>query len=311
MVIVVGSLNMDLVVRAPKIPRPGETVLGTDFTQIPGGKGANQADACSKLGADTKMLGAVGKDTMGSFLKESLKKDGVDVEKVLEKKDYPTGIAAIVVEDSGNNAITVAPGANSQFTTKDLAEMESVFQNADVLLVQLETPVETVREALKLAKKHNVTTILNPAPAALLDDEIFSLVDILTPNETELELLSGLPSTTDDEVKKAGQQLIEKGVSQLIVTLGSKGSMHIAKDFSKTYPAYSVKAIDTTAAGDSYNGALAVSLSNGASIDESIIFATKVGAMTVTKPGAQTSLPLLSEVEDFEEWYKINRFKEE
>lgn len=302
---------MDLVVRAPKIPRPGETVLGRDFLQIPGGKGANQADTCVKLGAETKILGAVGKDTMGNLLKESLKKDGVDVKRVLEKKDYPTGIAAIVVEDSGNNAITVAPGANSQFTPKDLANMESVFKNAEVLLVQLETPVETVRKALKLAKKYNMTTILNPAPAALLDEEIFSLVDILTPNETELELLSGLPTTTDNEIKIAGHKLIKKGVSQLIVTLGSQGSVHITKDFSKIYPAYNIKAIDTTAAGDSYNGALAVSLSKGVSIDESIVFATKVGAMTVTKSGAQTSLPLLYEVENFQEWYKINRLKEE
>lgn len=310
MVIVVGSLNMDLVVRAPKIPRPGETVLGTNFTQIPGGKGANQADTCAKLGAKTIMLGAVGKDTMGNILKESLKKDGVDVERVLEKENHSTGIAAIVVEDSGNNAITVAPGANSHFTTKDLAKMESVFQRADVLLVQLETPIETVLESLKLAKKHKLTTILNPAPAALLDDEIFSLVDVLTPNETELELLSGLPTTTLKEVENAGYSLIEKGVSQLIVTLGSQGSIHITKDFSKIYPAYRVKAIDTTAAGDSYNGALAVSLSNGLTIEKSIEFATKVGAMTVTKSGAQTSLPLLYELENFEKWYKINKLLE-
>ncbi|MDY0235280.1 MAG: ribokinase [Gudongella sp.] len=308
MVIVVGSLNMDLVVRAPKIPRPGETVLGTDFSQIPGGKGANQADASVKLGAKTKMLGAVGKDTMGNLLKLSLQNDGVDVNGVLEKEDYPTGIAAIVVENSGNNAITVAPGANSHFTPDDLSQMESVFENAHVLLVQLETPIETVLTALKLAKKHNLITILNPAPAALLNEEIFALVDILTPNETELELLSGLPTATLNEVKKAGQSLIKKGVSELIVTLGNQGSMHITKDFSKIYTAYRVHAVDTTAAGDSFNGALAVCTSNGLTIEESILFATKVGAMTVTKPGAQTSLPLLHEVENFEAWYEENRF---
>ena len=161
-----------------------------------------------------------------------------------------------------------------------------------------------------MAKKHKLTTILNPAPAALLDDEIFSLVDVLTPNETELELLSGLPTTTLKEVENAGYSLIENGVSQLIVTLGSQGSIHITKDFSKIYPAYRVKAIDTTAAGDSYNGALAVSLSNGLTIEKSIEFATKVGAMTVTKSGAQTSLPLLYELENFEKWYKINKLLE-
>jgi ribokinase len=307
MIIVVGSLNMDLVVRAPKIPRPGETVLGRNFSQIPGGKGANQADSCAKLGATTKMLGAVGQDEMGHILKQSLKNDGVNVKRVLEKVDFPTGIAVIIVEDSGNNAITVAPGANSNFTPEDLLEMESVFKNTDVMLVQLETPIETVLQALKLAKEYDVKTILNPAPAAPLTDEMLSLVDILTPNETELELLSGLPTSTLDEVEKAGQLLIQKGVSELIVTLGSQGSMHVRAGFSKTYPAYKVKAVDTTAAGDSYNGALAVSLSNEGSIEESILFATKVGAMTVTKPGAQTSLPLLHEVEDFDNWYAKNK----
>lgn len=310
MVIVVGSLNMDLVVRAPRIPRPGETVLGWDFKQVPGGKGANQADAAAKLGADTMMLGAVGKDSMGKLLKDSLENDGVNIQMILEKDNLPTGVAAIVVDDSGNNAITVAPGANSGFFPHDLVPMEEAFEKAQVLLVQLETPLETVKDALELAKKHGVTTILNPAPAMELDAEVFSLVDILTPNETELELLSGMETDTPKKVRAAGESLIRKGVSGLIVTLGSQGSLRIEKDFSKVYPAYKVKAIDTTAAGDSFNAALAVSISKGESMEKSIDFATKVGAMTVTKHGAQTSLPLLNEVEEFDFWYEKMKLEE-
>ncbi|MCR3955023.1 MAG: ribokinase [Gudongella sp.] len=310
MVIVVGSLNMDLVVRAPKIPRPGETVLGSDFKQVPGGKGANQADAAAKLGAETAMLGAVGRDSMGSQLIRSLENDGVNVDKVLVKDSLPTGVAAIVVEDSGNNAITVAPGANSGFTPDDLSDMDDVFKRAKVMLVQLETPIETVRTALRMAKENNVTTILNPAPAIELDDEIFSLVDILTPNETELELLSGMDTSNIERVEAAGKHLIQKGVSRLIVTLGSQGSIHIGNNSIRLYPAYNVKAVDTTAAGDSYNAALAVSISKGESLEDSIKFATKVGAMTVTKHGAQTSLPLVEEVEDFDAWYEKNKVEE-
>lgn len=310
MVIVVGSLNMDLVVRAPKIPRPGETVLGSDFKQVPGGKGANQADAAAKLGAETAMLGAVGKDSMGNQLIRSLEKDGVNVDKVLVKDNLPTGVAAIVVEDSGNNAITVAPGANSGFTPDDLSDMDSLFKRAKVMLVQLETPIETVRTALRMARKNNVTTILNPAPAIELDDEIFSLVDILTPNETELELLSGMDTSNIERVEAAGKHLIQKGVSRLIVTLGSQGSIHIGNNSIKLYPAYNVKAVDTTAAGDSYNAALAVSISKGESLEDAIKFATKVGAMTVTKHGAQTSLPLVEEVEEFDSWYEKNKVEE-
>lgn len=310
MVIVVGSLNMDLVVRAPRIPRPGETVLGSDFKQVPGGKGGNQADAAAKLGAETAMIGAVGNDSMGDQLVHSLKKDGVNVDMVLVKENLPTGVAAIVVEDSGNNAITVAPGANSGLTPEDLTAMGKVFERAKVMLVQLETPLDTVKSALRMAREKKVTTILNPAPANELDSEILSLVDILTPNESELELLSGMDTDTIEKVEAAGRSLLKKGVSKLIVTLGSQGSLHIDKDSSRLLPAYGVKAVDTTAAGDSFNAALAVSMSKGGSMEDAMDFATKVGAMTVTKHGAQTSLPLIHEVEDFDAWYQKMKLEE-
>lgn len=310
MVIVVGSLNMDLVVRAPRIPRPGETVLGSDFKQVPGGKGGNQADAAAKLGAETAMIGAVGNDSMGDQLVHSLKKDGVNVDMVLVKENLSTGVAAIVVEDSGNNAITVAPGANSGLTPEDLEGMEKVFERAKVMLVQLETPLDTVKAALRMAREKKVTTILNPAPANELDSETLSLVDILTPNESELELLSGMDTDTIEKVEAAGRSLLKKGVSKLIVTLGSQGSLHIDKDSARLLPAYHVKAVDTTAAGDSFNAALAVSIAKGESMEDALEFATKVGAMTVTKHGAQTSLPLIHAVEAFDAWYQKMKLEE-
>jgi ribokinase len=188
--------------------------------------------------------------------------------------------------------------------------MEKVFEKAKVMLVQLETPIDTVKASLRMARKNNVTTILNPAPATELDDEIFSLVDILTPNETELELLSGMETDSIEKIEAAGKHLLKKGVSKLIITLGSQGSIHIEKDFVRLHPAYSVKAVDTTAAGDSFNAALAVSLAKGEPMENAITFATKVGAMTVTKHGAQTSLPLMGEVLEFDAWYEKMKVEE-
>ncbi|MBF7095577.1 ribokinase [Alkalibacter mobilis] len=304
MITVVGSLNMDLVITAPTIPRPGETVLGTSFKQIPGGKGANQADAAAKLKADVTMIGAVGKDSMGEQLKRSLESDGVDVQRVLEKDDYSTGVAAIIVEEKGNNAIAVAPGANYGLTPEDIENMEECFKKTNVMIVQLETPLETVRKALKMAKDFGAITILNPAPARELDEEILSLTDILTPNETELEILSGLPTDNLDDIQIAAEKLMEKGVKEMIVTLGGQGCMHITKENISVMPAYKVKVVDTTAAGDSFNGAIGVALDEGKTMEEALKFAMKVGAMTVSKAGAQTSLPYLNEVENFDQWYE-------
>lgn len=304
MITVVGSLNMDLVIQGDRIPRPGETVMGKSFKQIPGGKGANQAAAAAKLGASVNMIGCIGKDSMGSLLKESLKKDGVHVENIIEKEDFATGVASIVVDEKGNNSIAVAPGANYGLTVEDIQGLRSVITSSDLLLVQLETTLDTVRESLKIAKSAGKMTILNPAPARRLDKEILKNTDILTPNETELELLSGLKTDTIENIKIAGEKLMKEGVKELVVTLGSNGCMHISKDSVKHYKAYRVKAIDTTAAGDSFNAGIAVYLSMGRSMEEAIGFAMKVGAMTVTKEGAQTSLPLLEEVKLFDEWMK-------
>lgn len=304
MITVIGSINMDLVIHTERIPRPGETVLGNDFRQIPGGKGANQASAAAKLGAAVKMIGCVGDDAFGSTLIKSLAMYGVNIDHVSIVSNVASGVAIITVEHSGNNSIVIAPGANYCMTDENLKEAQQAILDSDVIMAQLEIPVKTVKAAILMAKAAGKTVILNPAPAAKLDEEILKNVDILTPNETELEILSGHRTDTIEDIRSACEIMLNKGIKELIVTLGSRGCLHMNSQVSKKYDAYKVKAVDTTAAGDAFNGALAVYLSEGKTIDEAIDFAMKVGAMTVTKHGAQPSLPLISEVLDFDSWIK-------
>ncbi len=304
MITVAGSLNMDLVVYTDQIPRPGETVLGKNFKQMPGGKGANQASAAAKLGADVRMIGCVGADSFGTQLKESLRNDGVDVKYVMTDQTAATGVAVIQVEKTGDNSITVAPGANYSIKEEDICRMKGVIADSDVILLQLEIPMETVKAAVLAAKSEGKLVILNPAPAAALDEEILSHTDILTPNETELEVLSGHSTDSLENIEEAGKILLKKGVRNLVVTLGARGALHMNQDGVAHYDAYRVTPVDTTAAGDSFNAALAVSLGQGKPMKEAIGFAIKVGAMTVTKEGAQPSLPLLEEVNRFDQWIR-------
>lgn len=295
---VIGSLNMDLVVKVDKRPKGGQTVIGGDFKEVPGGKGANQAVAMARLGGNVNMIGKVGTDGFGETLLNALKNDNVNTE-YINKADVATGVAMITVDSNAENSIVVAPGANFK-VDKDYidASIEGI-EKSDIVVLQLETPIETINYALKKSKELGKYTILNPAPAVKLDDEIISNVDLLTPNETELEILSGVDIQTEADIEKAAQIMINKGVKELIVTLGSKGSLYINKEKSIFKKAYKVNAIDTTAAGDSYTGALAVAFANDKNIEESMDFASKVGALSVQKEGAQSSLPTLEDVQNF------------
>ena len=297
-IVVVGSINMDLVTICERAPRGGETLLGKKFMQIPGGKGANQAVAMGKMKSPVSMLGKIGKEGMGNILLDSMKKDGVDVSNI-EYCDEATGIAKIIVEDNGQNRIIVVPGANYEVDNSYIDRHLDTIKNCDILVTQLEIPMETVKYSLKKAKELGKITILNPAPANKLDEEIISNSDYIIPNETELEILSGIPVTDEESVINAANILLDKGVKGLIVTLGSKGCMFISKTERKSFPAYQVKAIDTTAAGDSFIGGFVNGLASGLTFEEAIDRGTKVAAISVTRIGAQTSIPTLEEVLNF------------
>ena len=295
---VIGSLNMDLVVNVDTMPKPGQTIIGSNFKEVPGGKGANQAVAMTRLNGNVSMIGKVGEDGFGQTLINSLKNDKVDTTYIQTSKGA-TGVALITVDKNAQNSIVVSPGANFEVKEDDIDNNIEAIKNSDIVVLQLETPLNTLKYALNKAKELNKYTILNPAPAVKLDDEIIKNVDLLTPNETELEIISGVSIETEEDIQKAAQIMIEKGVKELIVTLGSKGSLYINKEKSMFKKAYKVEAVDTTAAGDSYTGALAVALSQDKNIEDAMDFASKVGALSVLKEGAQSSLPTLEDVKNF------------
>ncbi|WKZ68996.1 MAG: ribokinase [Melioribacteraceae bacterium] len=296
-VLVVGSANMDLVVTSERFPNPGETVFGKNFAMFPGGKGANQAVSCAKLGGLTYFLGKMGNDDFQSSLIRSLNESGVNISDVLIENGAQTGVALISVDGSGENEIIVISGTNMRFTTNDLLKKQEYFSKVKVVLSQLEIPIQTVTLAAQLAKQNGAIFILNPAPAAPLSDELFSFIDYLTPNESELEILSGINIVDKSSAEKASRVLLQKGLKNVLVTLGEKGSLLVNNNSVKHFETYKVKAVDTTAAGDSFNGALAYSLSIGKSIEEAIHFASYAAAISVTRMGAQTSMPTLREVE--------------
>ncbi|MDX8336015.1 MULTISPECIES: ribokinase [Cetobacterium] len=299
-IVVVGSINMDLVTICERAPRGGETLLGKKFMQIPGGKGANQAVAMGKMKSPVSMLGKVGKEGMGDILLNSMKQNGVDVSNI-EYCDEATGIAKIIVEENGQNRILVVPGANYEVDKLYIDKHLEVIKNSDIVVTQLEIPLETVKYTLQKAKEFGKITVLNPAPATKLDEDIISNSDYIIPNETELELLSGASITDENSVIEASKILLNKGVKGLIVTLGSKGCIFISKNEVKSFSAYKVKAIDTTAAGDSFIGGFINGLASGLNFDEAIDRGTKVAAISVTRIGAQTSIPTFEEVLNFKE----------
>lgn len=296
---VVGSLNMDLVVRTPRIPRPGETIIGSDFRTVPGGKGANQAVAAAKLGADVAMVGCVGQDDFGQALLLNLVDLNIDTEFVRRDPSAATGIALITVEDSGQNNIVLAPGANMELTAADIERAEGRIAESDIVLFQLESPVPVVHVGLELAKRRDVTTILNPAPASPLNDDLLRCVDVLVPNESETSLLTGLPVESQDEVRMAARRLRAMGIGTVILTLGERGAFLSSAEEERLVPAYQIEAVDTTAAGDAFVAGFAVALAEGGSLPEAVRWGNAAGALAAMRHGAQPSMPTRSEWEQF------------
>ncbi len=284
--VVVGSINMDLIFKVNRLPLQGETLSASSFSSAGGGKGANQAISCARLGVETYMVGCLGCDPFGKELLELLKNDGVNVEFVRELKSVPTGLAVILLLPDGRNSIVISPGANHKLSLEDLYRAKDVLVNAAVLLLQLEILPEVVLEAAKIAKEGGATIILDPAPVKELPDEIWSFIDIALPNDVELQLLTG-----EEDLLKGGEKLLNWGVKRVITTLGDKGALLIDRDGFKTYPAVKVDVVDSTAAGDAFAGGLASSLARGWELDKAVKFAVCAGALACTKLGAQPSLP--------------------
>jgi ribokinase len=302
-IVVVGSLNMDFVAGVERLPAPGQTVLGRDFQMIPGGKGANQACAAAKLATastQVRMIGRVGYDTFGDHLKASLSAAGVDVSAVHATRSHATGVALISVDASGQNCIVVAPGANHALIASEAEAMRSVFRGARLVLFQLESLLDTVAGALKIARQEGARTILDPAPAVPLSSEILSSIDILTPNESEASLLLGLPPQRVSicNPPALARALRERGPAAVVLKLGDQGCFYSDADAEIHCPAVSVTARDTTAAGDVFNAALAVALAEHRPIAEALRFANAAAAISVTRLGAQASIPSRAEVQN-------------
>ena len=298
-IVVVGSLNMDLVIRTPRFPGPGETIIGSAFHTIPGGKGANQAVAAAKLGARVSMVGRVGDDAFGAQQLANLSQLGIDVSHIQRDPKAATGVALIVLDEQGQNSIILAPGANMRLTLADLEVAEDALASAAILVLQLEIPQEVVEQAIKVARAHGVIVLLNPAPARRLPPTLLSQVDVLIPNESETALLTGTEVDDIESSWRAAARLRAAGVGTVILTLGGRGALLLEGQKATHVPGYRVDVVDTTAAGDAFVGGFAVGLAEGQYLAEAVRFANAAGALAVTKLGAQPSLPTRSEVEAF------------
>lgn len=288
---VVGSLNMDLIIHTPRLPALGETILGGPFSDAEGGKGANQSVACARLGAQVAHIGRVGKDSFGEHLMGTLMAEGIETEGVRFTEGTPTGVASISIVD-GDNSIIVAPGANALVSMEDIRNSRHLIEGTDAVLFQLEIPVPAVVEGLKVAREMGIRTVLNPAPWTPLPAETLALVDVFVPNRIELAQASGT-----EDIETGAMAILEKGVDMVVVTLGSEGAAYFTKDDRGTVPSLKVKAIDTTGAGDTFTAALAVALTEGKTVEESVRFACCAGALACRKLGAQPSLPYREEVD--------------
>lgn len=294
-ILVIGSSNTDMTIKSPRLPAPGETILGGTFVMGPGGKGANQAVAASRLGGDVTFICKVGRDMFGENAVKGYQKEGIDTSHTLYS-DQASGTALILVDDGGENCIAVAPGANGDLSPADIDSVADVIKKADYLILQLEIPVESVLRAAKIAHEAGVYVILNPAPACKLPEEIFKYISLITPNQTESALMTGIEVKDEASRTKAIESFHKMGVKDVIVTLGSKGSLVCQGNEQIMVEALKVKAVDATAAGDTFCGAVCVALSEGKTLEEAARFATKASALTVQKMGAQSSIPYITDI---------------
>jgi ribokinase len=297
-IVVIGSTNTDMVVRADHIPLPGETLLGGTFFMNPGGKGANQAVAAARLGGNVTFVSKTGKDIFGKDSLELFKKEGINISHVISDSLNPSGVALITVSKNAENSIVVAPGANAVLSIDEIENAKSEIENADIILMQLEIPIAVVEYAAALAKNKNVKVVLNPAPACILSSELLKCITIITPNESEASYLTGIKVIDFQSAKEAAKILHEKGIETVIITLGSKGALIYHNSEFNLVPAKKVEAKDTTAAGDVFNGALVIALIEGKQINEAVEFASKASAISVTRLGAQSSAPYREEVDN-------------
>ena len=303
-IVVIGSLNMDLVVQAERTPLAGETLAARHFATIPGGKGANQAVAAARLarsaaGGVVCMVGRVGADAFGAQMLQNLTAEGIDTAEVRQLPGVSTGVALIIVEPSGENRILIVPGANGMLAPGDIAALDGLIASAGLVLLQFEVPMPTVERAIQAANAHNVPVLLNPAPAYPLPAAALAGVDILVLNEVEAQMLAGLPVSDEHSALGAARRLLAGRTRLVVVTLGARGALALAPDAALHVPAFPVQAVDTTAAGDAFIGALAAMLNDGKGLEESVTFASAAGALAVTRVGAQSSIPNRQEVNTF------------
>ena len=298
-VVVVGSFNMDLVIKTDRRPQKGETLIGEEFGMFIGGKGANQAIAASRLGADVTMIGRLGADLFGDTFFSEFSSENIDTSFVVRDAELGTGVASPVIDADGDNSIIIVPRANMRLDVEDVERASSKIADADVLLLQLEVPIESSKRAAEIAKANGVEIILNPAPACELPDSFLSLIDVLVPNEVETEFLTNVKVADDEGARLAAQVLFEKGISTIVLTLGNRGTLLLTSQRSQLVPAYNVKVVDTTAAGDAFCGALATALASGEHIENAVAFANATGALAVTVLGAAPSMPTAEQVHNF------------
>jgi ribokinase len=298
-IVVIGSSNTDMIVQTPHIPKPGETILGGTFSTAAGGKGANQAVSCARAGGRVTFVARVGKDMFGEQALQGFRAAGINVDYVGQDPVAPSGVALIIVDEQGENSIAVASGANGNLSVADVEAAQGAVSSAGIVLMQLEVPIETVEAGARMARAQGAQVILNPAPAQALSDALLQDVSILTPNETEAQMLTGVAVQDEVGAQAAAEVLIKKGVDAVIITLGKAGAYVHAAEFQGMVAGFEVEPVDTTAAGDTFNGTLAVGLAEGMSLQQAVLFAHGAAALSVTKLGAQPSAPDRKTIDQF------------